>query len=183
MVMVMVHMAMMGIIPPTSHASSHDQYLAHRVSSHTKGCRIQPDTSRSSITPRMASILGGDHRKPCYNFFLCLAGSQFWFYVGMQVFLCKTHPYGRLEACWDWGPGGPGTGDLLTNLLNVIFIHTSECLWLQFNVLSFLWRFNAQVSELVANLTSSEWLDNTRAKISDTKTVHTINIITINIIS
>ena len=102
---------------------------------------------------------------------------------GLQVFLCKTHPYGRLEACWDWGPGGPGTGDLLTDLLNVIFIHTSECLWLQFNVLSFLWRFNAQVSELVANLTSSEWLDNTRAKISDTKTVHTINIITINTIS
>ena len=73
--------------------------------------------------------------------------------------------------------------DLLTNLLNVIFIHCSECLWLQFNGLSFLWRFNAQVSELVANLTSSEWLDNTRAKISDTKTVHTINIITINTIS
>ena len=42
---------------------------------------------------------------------------------------------------------------------------------------------DSQVSELVANLTSSEWLDNTRAKISDTKTVHTINIITINTIS
>ena len=30
-----------------------------------------------------------------------------------------------------------------------------------------------QVSELVANLTSTSWLDSTRAKISDTKTVKT----------
>ena len=93
MVMVMIHMMMMEIIPTTSHAS--DQYLAHRVSSHTKGGRIQPDTTRSSITPRMAPILGGDHRKQFFPIF----GRFSIVILGVQVFLCKTHPYGRLEAC------------------------------------------------------------------------------------
>ena len=102
MVMVMIHMTMMEIIPTTSHAS--DQYLAHRVSSHTKGGRIQPDTTRSSITPRMAPILGGDHRKQFFPIF----GRFSIVILGVQVFLCKTHPYGRLESCWDWGLGGPG---------------------------------------------------------------------------